>query len=217
MRGAERTGLEICLPETLRDERDWTLSELLDRDWAHNHVSGGSAVPPRTLLANFDPRFVHVFILRVAQRLYARRWYRLAKLFSTLNIVLFGLEVPARLRIGPGLVIPHPYGTIIGAGAVGENVIIFQQVTLGAKFMDHGYNPANRPQVGDNVVITAGAKIAGPIRIGDGSVIGANAVVLADVPPDCLAVGVPAKIKPLDADSLVRRWSFSERARPETQ
>lgn len=179
----------------------YRLRELLDRDWARNFEHAGGVAPRRRFRDNFSPRFIHVFILRLAQRSYEKGWGRTARFFSTVNIVVFGLEVSARLPIGPGLVLPHPNGTIIGAGVVGENVTIFQQVTLGAKFVDHGYNIGNRPVVEDGVTITAGAKIIGAIRIGRGSVIGANAVVLADVPPGSLAIGVPATIRPLPADS----------------
>ena len=116
------------------------------------------------------------------------------KLLSLINFVLFGIEVPARLSIGPGLVIPHTQGIVIGAGYIGSNVTIYQQVTLGAKLADFRYDVAQRPHVCDGVVLTAGAKVIGPVRIGERATVGANAVVLSDVPAGALAVGVPARI-----------------------
>ncbi|HEY8509889.1 MAG TPA: hypothetical protein VIL32_16110, partial [Steroidobacteraceae bacterium] len=82
----------------------------------------------------------------------------------------------------------------IGAGYIGRNVTIYQQVTLGAKLADFEYDVGQRPHVCDGVVITAGAKVLGGVRLGERAIIGANAVVLSDVPADCVAVGVPARI-----------------------
>ncbi len=174
---------------------DLRLRTLLDADWRRLHEFGGVPVPRRRWRSLFNPRFAPVVFLRTAQRLYHRGWPRLAKFFSLVNYVIFGLEVPARLAIGPGLVLPHTLGTIIGAGYVGQNVTIFQQVTLGAKLADFAYDFAQRPQIGNDVVIAAGAKVLGPVNLGDGAVIGANAVVLSDVPAGALAVGVPAVVK----------------------
>jgi serine O-acetyltransferase len=126
--------------------------------------------------------------------LHARGWRVAAKLITLANFVVFGIEVPPRLQIGPGLVIPHTHGTILGAGWIGRNVTIYQQVTLGAKLADFAFDVSKRPHVCDGVIITAGAKILGPVRLGERAIVGANAVVLRDVPPDAVAVGVPARI-----------------------
>lgn len=176
------------------------LNELLDADWRRLLEISGEPDRPRRWRHGFSPRFASVVLIRFAQRLEARRWPRIAKLTGLLNFVIFGIEVPSRLHIGPGLVIPHTQGTILGAGYVGANVTIFQQVTLGAKLADFAFDAAKRPHVCDGVVITAGAKILGPVRLGERAVIGANAVVLADVPADCVAVGVPARIVTRSAD-----------------
>jgi len=105
---------------------------------------------------------------------------------------------PAAL-IEPGVVIDHGFGVVIGETAsVGRGSLIYQGVTLGAKKVTSG---KRHPIVGKNVMIGAGAKILGHIYIGDDSVIGANAVVLMDVPPKSLVVGVPAKIKKLNCPS----------------
>ncbi|WP_206542412.1 serine O-acetyltransferase [Sphingomonas sanguinis] len=107
-------------------------------------------------------------------------------------MILFGIEVPARLAIGPGLVIPHSNGIVIGAGAIGSDVTIYQGVTFGANLADFDFDMDQRPIVEDKVIVTAGAKVIGSVRLGTGAVIGANAVVLSDIPPNMLAVGIPA-------------------------
>lgn len=172
------------------------LSQLLDSDWDRLLEVSHEPQRPRRLRSHFSPRFACVVLIRVAQRLHARGWPRLARVASLVNFIIFGIEVPARLGIGPGLVIPHTQGTILGAGHIGSNVTIYQQVTLGAKFADYNFDPALRPYVCDGVTITAGAKVLGAVRLGERSIVGANSVVLTDVPPDSLAVGVPAHIVP---------------------
>ena len=170
------------------------LRELLDADWARLQQLAGSARLKRPWSSCASPRFAPVWLLRVAQALHGAGWLRLAKLFSLFNVLLFSLEVPPRLPIGPGLVIAHPYGTVLGAARIGANVTLFQQVTLGAAEADFAYDLATRPVVCDNVTITAGAKVLGAVTLGEGAVVGANAVVLADVPAGHLAVGVPARM-----------------------
>lgn len=93
-------------------------------------------------------------------------------------------------EIGPGLFIQHGFATIVAARRVGRNCWINQQVTIGFT------RPDDRPSIGDDVFVYAGAKILGDVTIGDGACVGANAVVLEDVPPGATAVGVPARILP---------------------
>lgn len=173
------------------------LRDYLDADWSRLFEFAGRTAPRRSFRSNFTPRFAPILLIRLAQRSYAKGYRRVASLFSLVNFLVFGLEVPARLSIGKGLVIPHTIGTILGAGHIGSNVTIYQQVTLGAKLADFEYDPAQRPRIEDGALITAGAKIIGPVRIGLFAVVGANAVVLNDVPDYHLAVGVPAQTKPL--------------------
>jgi serine O-acetyltransferase len=170
------------------------LHALLDEDWRRLLEFSGQPVRPRRWRDGFAPRFASVALIRHAQRLHAKGFRRLAKLASLVNFIIFGIEVPPRLTIGPGLVIPHTHGTIIGAGHVGRDVTIYQQVTIGAKLADFNFDLAKRPYICDRVIITAGAKILGAVRIGEDSIVGANAVVLSDVPPMSIAVGVPARI-----------------------
>jgi serine O-acetyltransferase len=100
----------------------------------------------------------------------------------------------ASSEIGPGLFIQHGFATIVAARKVGANCWINQQVTIGFD------RPDERPVIGDNVAIHAGAKVLGAITVGDGARIGANAVVLSDVPPGHTAVGVPARFLPPKPD-----------------
>lgn len=171
------------------------LREYLDADWRRLHEFAEMPAPRRRFRSNFSPRFAPVYLIRVAQRLHRKGFRRLAKLASLINFVIFGLEAPARIEIGPGLVIPHSVGVILGAASIGANVTIYQQVTLGAKTADFAFDPAKRPVVCDGAVVTAGAKVIGPVRLGRNCVVGANAVVLDDVPDGALAIGVPARIR----------------------
>jgi serine O-acetyltransferase len=170
------------------------LGEVLDADWARLQLLSGAPSRRRSWTGCLSPRFAPVWLLRVAQRLHAVGWRRSAKPFSLLNVLLFGLEVPARLEIGPGLVLTHTYGTVLGASRIGANATIYHQVTLGAIEADFSFDPSKRPVVEDEVTLTAGAKVLGPVHLGRGCTVGANAVVLQNVPPGALAVGVPARI-----------------------
>ena len=101
------------------------------------------------------------------------------------------VDIAPQTRIGGGLILPHPNGIVIhSATVIGPNCLIFQQVTLGARGLD------GAPYIGGHVDIGAGARILGPVRIGDHAVIGANAVVTCDVPAGHVARGVPARVYP---------------------
>lgn len=174
-----------------------SLTEYLDADWDRLNVLSSPAPRRRKATDLLHPRFAPVAMLRCAQTLHARGWRRLSKLFSLFNVVLFGLEVPATLDIGPGLIITHTNGIVLGASVIGRNVTIYQQVTLGALEADFRFDPGLRPIVEDEVILAAGAKVLGAVRVGSGSTVGANAVVLSDVPPAHIAVGVPARVLPI--------------------
>jgi len=171
-----------------------SLKQTLDADWARLGELSGRPPVPRRWTHHFSPRFAPVSLVRQAHALHRRGWPRLAKLVQLVNFVVFGLEVPATLEIGAGLVLPHTQGTVLGGASIGANVTIFHQVTLGASTLDVAYTLSLRPIVEDGATLSAGAKVLGPVRLGRGCVVGANAVVLADVPAGCLAVGVPARI-----------------------
>jgi serine O-acetyltransferase len=142
-------------------------------------------------------KFSVVLLFRTASALHGKgRLARIASAFLTrLNAVWNSSELDPKARIGPGLHIPHPLGVGFGPITAGNNLTILQHASLGLRdrtldFDDH----ANYPNVGDNVEIGPGTAILGPVRIGNGACIGANAVVLNDVPDGALAVGNPARI-----------------------
>ena len=148
----------------------------------------------RLWLGVLSPRFVPVLLCRLAHSFYRLKLGLLAKAGALLNFFLFGIEIAVRCPIGKGLFLPHTQGTVIGAWSIGENATIFQGVTLGAKELDFSYQESSRPTVGDGVTIGAGAKVIGGLVLGSDSRVGANAVVLNDVAPGSLVVGIPAKV-----------------------
>lgn len=137
---------------------------------------------------------IHVLIFyRIAHVLYKIKLFFLARLISQLGRFFTGIEIHPGAKIGKGLFIDHGMGVVIGETAeIGDNVTIYHGVTLGGTGKDKG---KRHPTVGNNVIIGCGAKILGPISIGDGAKIGANSVVLKDVPKGKTAVGIPAVIK----------------------
>jgi serine O-acetyltransferase len=139
-----------------------------------------------------QPRFIPIVLIRVASGLHSAGVPLMPKLISLVNFILFGLEVAVDSKIGPGLVMAHTQGTVLGAKEIGRNCLLYHQVTIGAQEMDLGFDANRRPKIGDNVIIGSGAKVLGNICVGDRSVVGANAVVIRDVPADCRAVGIPA-------------------------
>jgi serine O-acetyltransferase len=105
----------------------------------------------------------------------------------------YGIELPYSAQVGKGVVIEHQGCIVIhGSAVIGDGCIIRQGVTLGNKNLDR---PHDAPRLGSRVNVGAGAKILGAINIGDDAVIGANAVVLKDVPAGMMAIGVPARIR----------------------
>ena len=129
------------------------------------------------LMANF-PEFRTVFYLRTRQLRLFSSWWLKGK--AT-------LEITTR-EIGGGLLIQHGFSTIISAARMGENCKVYQQVTIG---YDHNLQA---PVIGNNVEICCGAKVIGGITVGDNVLIGANAVVVKDVPPNSVVAGVPARV-----------------------
>src|ERR1700679_333912 len=98
------------------------------------------------------PRFLPIVLCRCSRSALMNGLPALAHLLSYLNQIIFGLEISPKCAIGPGIFFPHTSGTVIGASKIGRNVTIFQGVTLGAKEMDMGFDPALRPEIGDFVV-----------------------------------------------------------------
>ena len=133
-----------------------------------------------------------LFFYRISHALYIRGWRFLPRLISAVGQFLTTVDIHPGAQIGRRVFIDHATGVVIGETAiVGDNVLIYQQVTLGGVSLSRG---KRHPTIDSNVVIGAGAKILGNITVGRDAKIGANSVVIRDVPPGCTAVGVPARV-----------------------
>jgi serine O-acetyltransferase len=129
---------------------------------------------------------------RVAHRLWKGGWFGSARFLSHISRFLTGIEIHPAARLGPGLFIDHGMGVVIGETAeVGRNVTIYQGVSLAGTSLKR---EKRHPTLGDNVVVGAGAKIIGGFTIGENSRIGAGSVVVREVPPNSVVVGVPGRI-----------------------
>lgn len=161
-------GMRSSLFFKLRSDRSWLL--VLIR--VCQFFSAESVANPQSYFNKLLKRIFFLLLMRCERKL--------------------GVEINPLMIIGEGLCLPHPNGIILHGGAIiGKNCTILQQVTIGnniAKGKD------NLAVIGDNVTISAGAKIIGPCVIGNNVIIGANAVVVKDIPDNCVVGGVPAKI-----------------------
>jgi serine O-acetyltransferase len=136
---------------------------------------------------------VHALAMhRVGHRLWRAGWLTLARFVSHVSRFLTGIEIHPAARLGRGLFIDHGMGIVIGETTeVGRNVTLLQGVTLGGTSLKR---EKRHPTLGDHVVVGTGAAVIGAITIGDGSRIGAGSVVVRDVPPNSVVVGVPGRI-----------------------
>ena len=148
------------------------------------------------------PSFKVMMHYRIAHKLYTQGHYFLARWVSQRGVRKTGIEIHPGAQIGENFLIDHGNGVIIGETAiVGNNVTLYQGVTLGGTGKEHG---KRHPTIGDNVMISAGAKVLGSFTIGENSKIGAGSVVLEAVPPNCTVVGVPGRIVKRNNQKLVR-------------
>lgn len=148
------------------------------------------------------PSFRVILRYRLAHKLYLKKHYFLARWISQRAARKTGIEIHPGATIGKGLFIDHGSGVIIGETTViGDNVTLYQGVTLGGTGKEHG---KRHPTLEDNVMVSAGAKILGSFTIGENSKIGAGSVVLEEVPPNCTVVGVPGRIVRMDNKKIPR-------------
>ncbi len=138
------------------------------------------------------PGFHAVFLHRITRKLWKSGIPVIPRLMSHIGRFLTGIEIHPAAEIGPEFVIDHGMGVVIGETAeIGRNCLLYQGVTLGGTGKEQG---KRHPTLGDNVIVGAGAKILGAIKIGDNAVIGANSVILKPVPDNAICVGVPGRI-----------------------
>lgn len=138
------------------------------------------------------PSFRAMRAYRKSHKLYLKGHYFLARLISQRSAQKTGIEIHPGATIGKGFFIDHGHGVVIGETTViGDNVTLYQGVTLGGTGKESG---KRHPTIGNNVMISAGAKVLGSFTIGDNSKIGAGSVVLKEVPPNSTVVGVPGRV-----------------------
>ena len=176
---------------SLREKQKLTFMEKIKETIEVAREKDPAAKGAINILVN-TPGIHAIMFHRVAHSLYNRKHFFIARLISQISRFLTGIEIHPGARIGRRFFIDHGMGVVIGETAeIGDDVMLFHQVTLGGTGKDKG---KRHPTVENNVIISAGVKVLGPIVIGENSKIGANAVVLHDIPKNATAVGIPAKV-----------------------
>ena len=141
-----------------------------------------------------------IWLHRPAHWLWRHRWHVSARLLSHAGRFLTGIEIHPAAKLGPGLFIDHGMGVVIGETAeIGENVTLLHGVTLGGTSLR---KEKRHPTLGDSVVVGAGAGVFGAFTIGSGSRIGAGSVVVREVPPNSVVVGVPGRVTSRDGQRV---------------
>lgn len=159
------------------------INSVFDRDPAARNVF--------EVLTNY-PGLHAVWFHRISHKLWRNNWKWLARMLSTFSRWLTGIEIHPGATVGRRFFIDHGMGVVIGGTAeVGDDVTLYQGVTLGGTSWNEG---KRHPTLKNNVVVGAGAKILGPITIGENGKVGSNSVVVKDVPDNATAVGIPGRI-----------------------
>ncbi len=176
---------------TICDELQYDVDQIRQRDPA---ATGNLEVA--LLYSGFHAVTAH----RLANYLHKKGYVLTARALSQFVKQLTGIEIHPAATIGRGLFIDHGTGVVIGETAeIGNDCTIYQGVTLGGTGKDTG---KRHPTLGNQVMVGAGAKVLGPFKVGDGAKIAAGAVVLNEIPPNCTAVGIPAKVVRRDGEPV---------------
>jgi serine O-acetyltransferase len=139
---------------------------------------------------------------RIAHAFYKRRLYFIARTISQISRFFTGIEIHPGAKIGRRFFIDHGMGVVIGETCeIGDNVTVFQGVTLGGTGKEKG---KRHPTIKDNVLISTGAKVLGSITIGENSKVGGGSVVLKEVPPNSTVVGIPGRVVIQDGKKIKR-------------
>ena len=167
------------------------IKEALIKDVQAIYEGDPAAMAPEEIILSY-PGFYAISIYRIAHEFYIRKIPYISRLMTEFAHEKTGIDIHAGATIGEYFFIDHGTGIVIGETTeIGDDVLIYQGVTLGGTGKDTG---KRHPTIGNNVMISAGAKVLGPFKIGDNSRIAAGAVVLEEVPPNCTVVGVPARV-----------------------
>ncbi len=150
-----------------------------------------------------------IWLHRIAHHFYLKGWVVFPRILNTFSRFLTGIDIHPGAKLGSGLFIDHGMGLVIGETAeLGNNVTLYQGVTLGGTGKEKG---KRHPTIGNNVVVSSGAKVLGSFKVGDNSKIGSGSVVLKEVPPNSVVVGVPGRVvtrdgvrvNPNDEESMI--------------
>ena len=187
------------------------LQSIIDRDPA--------AKSKLSLILTY-PGVKAVFFHRIANFFSVAKFDLIARIISQFSRFLTGIEIHPGAKIGKNLFIDHGMGVVIGeTSEIGENVTIYHAVTLGgiapSVDSDSQRNEKRHPTIGDDVVIGSGAQIIGPVKVGNGSRIAANAVVVNDVPENATMVGIPAKAIQIGYKGSFRPYGVDNKVKDE--
>ena len=193
-----------------------TLRELIASDLARftqTFVLRGQSFSKRRVFWEsliFKAGFQAVVLYRVSHRLHQGGWTYLPWFLSRVSVALTGAEIEFNAQIGPGMFVAHPVGIVVGRGTViGSGVTLFQGVTFGVKSW-HPDQIRKFPRVGNNCFFFSGAAVLGGVTIGDNCIVGAHAVVTADVPSGAMALGIPATIHPDKGREAIASWGVNQ-------
>ena len=161
-----------------------------------------------------------IFLYKIANFFSVAKFYLVARMISQLARFITGIEIHPAAKIGKNLFIDHGMGVVIGETSdIGDNVTIYHAVTLGGSSpsidSEKQRDEKRHPTIGNDVVIGSGAQIIGPIKVGNGSRIAANAVVVKDVPENVTMVGVPAKIIKSSNEGQFKPYGVDEKVKDE--